>query len=74
MKCAICKNGYTKPGTTTVVLEKEQTVLVFKEVPACICENCGEEYVTSEVNAQLLEKANDALNRKVTLELLEFAA
>ena len=74
MKCAICKNGYTNPGTITVVLEKEHTTLIFKEVPADICTNCGEEYVSDEVNHQLLLKANDALQRNVSLELLQFAA
>lgn len=74
MKCAICRNGHTKPGTTTIVLQKDQSTLVFKEVPAEICENCGEKYVSSEVNAQLLEEAHDALERHVSLELREFAA
>ena len=74
MKCAICKNGYTKPGKTTVVLEKNKTTLVFKDVPAEICENCGEEYVSSETNEKILKLANDAIKRNVSLELLEFAA
>ena len=74
MKCAICKNGNTKPGTATVVLEKQQTTLIFKEVPADVCENCGEEYISADVNHQLLMKANDALQRNVSLELLQFAA
>ena len=74
MKCAICRNGYTKPGTTTVVLEKDQTTLIFKVVPAEICENCGEEYVSSETNQKILNRANDALQRNVSLEMQDFAA
>ena len=35
---------------------------------ADICANCGEEYVSDEVNHQLLLKANDALQRNVSLE------
>ena len=44
MKCLICRNGNTKEDFTTVVLEQNETTLVFKRVPANICDNCGEEY------------------------------
>ncbi len=74
MKCAICRNGITEEGYTTVVLERDQMTLVFKRVPAEICNNCGEEYISSEVNKALLRHARKELNRGVTLEMLNFAA
>jgi len=74
MKCAICRNGKTEKGFATVVLEKDDTTLVFKRVPANICENCGEEYISSDVNAALLRHARKELKRGVTLEILNFAA
>ncbi len=74
MKCAICRNGSTVKGFITVVLERDQTTLVFKNVPAEICENCGEEYLSEETNRVLLDKAQDAADRGVDLELLRFAA
>jgi YgiT-type zinc finger domain-containing protein len=74
MKCVICKNGDTEPGLITVVLEKNSSTLVFKGVPAEICENCGEEYVTSVTNNHLLQIANDAVVRGVDLEMLKYAA
>ena len=74
MKCAICRNGETQEGRVTIVLEKEQTTLVFKKVPALICENCGEEYLSSEINNDLLKKAKDAVERGVDFEMLRFAA
>ncbi len=74
MKCAICRNGNTVKGFITVVLERDQTTLVFKNVPAKICENCGEEYLSEETNRVLLDKAQDAADRGVDLELLRFAA
>jgi len=57
-----------------VVLEQGNTTLVFKKVPAQICDNCGEEYISSEVNRKLLHHARDEMNRGITFELLEFAA
>jgi YgiT-type zinc finger domain len=74
MKCAICKNGATEPGVITVVLEKNKSTLVFKDVPAEICENCGEEYVSSQTNNNLLKMAKEAVARGVDLEMLKYAA
>ncbi len=74
MKCAICRNGNTENGFATVVLERDNTTLVIKKVPAKICNNCGEEYITSEINRKLLSYARDKVGHGVTLELLEFAA
>ena len=36
MKCAICQNGKKEKGNTTVVLERDQTTLIYKNVPANI--------------------------------------
>jgi YgiT-type zinc finger domain-containing protein len=74
MKCAICRNGYTVEGHITVVLERGPSTLVFKNVPAKVCENCGEEYLSEETNRKLLKKAKEAAERGVDLELLRFAA
>jgi len=74
MKCAICHKGYTVSGHITVVLERGKSTLVFKNVPAEICENCGEEYLSEDTNRELLKKAKEAADRGVDLELLRFAA
>jgi len=74
MKCVICRNGNTENGFTTIVLEQGDTTLVFKRVPARICNNCGEEYISSHVNKKLLDYARAEIKRGVSLELLEYAA
>jgi YgiT-type zinc finger domain-containing protein len=74
MKCAICQNGSTTDEHITVTLDRDQTILVFKGVPAQVCDNCGEEYVSAEINRKLLEMAGEAARRGVTLELLQYAA
>lgn len=73
MKCAICVGGRTAKGFSTVLLEKDEAILVFKQVPSEICENCGEEYISSEVNRMLLHHAREELNRNVSLEMLNFS-
>lgn len=74
MKCAICRHGITTDGYTTIVLERDQTTVVFKKVPAQICENCGEEYVSAVVNTALLRQADEEWERGIILEMLNFAA
>ena len=73
MKCAICKHGETKAGHTTVTLERGQTVVVFRNVPAQVCANCGEAYVSEEVTAQLLKEAEEAVQARVQVDVREVA-
>lgn len=74
MKCVICKQGVTKDGVTTVTLQRGPTTIVFRGVPALICENCGEAYVGEGVTRQLLELAEDAARSGVEVEVRDFAA
>jgi YgiT-type zinc finger domain-containing protein len=62
------------PSCSTIVLERVQTTVVFKNVPAQICDNCGEEYVSAAVNKALLRQAREEWKRGIILEMLNFAA
>lgn len=57
MTCVIRKQGATAPGTTTVTLERADTTLVFKDVPAQACTNCGEAYLNDAATQRLLTTA-----------------
>jgi len=72
MKCVICKNGVTSKGNTTITLEKNGSTLVFKHVPAMICDNCGEKYVDDRVTKDLLTKANDIISSGVEVDIREY--
>jgi YgiT-type zinc finger domain-containing protein len=74
MKCVICKQGETKEGSATVTLEVGKTTLVIKQVPAKVCQNCGEEYVDESVTTQLLKQAKDAANGGVQVDVREYVA
>ena len=60
MKCVICKQGETQPGTTTVTLERGTTTVVFKNVPAEVCETCGEAYLDAAPTRHLLHIVEEA--------------
>jgi YgiT-type zinc finger domain-containing protein len=74
MKCVVCKLGETREGHTTVTLEKDGAALVVRKVPAQICDNCGEAYVSAEVTRRLLQSASEALRAGVEVDIREFAA
>lgn len=73
MKCVICKHGETRPGKTTVTLERGGTTLVIKGVPARICDNCDEAYVDEQITRQLLVTADEALRAGVQVDVREFS-
>lgn len=72
MKCAVCKNGETRLGKATLTLERNKTTLVIKGVPAEVCANCGEEYVSDEVTARLLETAEATSKTGVQVDVREY--
>ena len=45
--------------------------LVFRNVPAEVCANCGEVYVSEDVTAQLLEEAEEAVQARVQVNVRE---
>ncbi len=74
MRCVICKQGEVRPGTATVMLERNGMTLVVKSVPARVCENCGEEYVDEDITARLLREAEDAARNGVQVDIREYVA
>ncbi len=69
MKCVICKNGITKKGKVTVTLERTGSIIVIKEVPADVCNNCGEYYLNAEITKEVLKKAEDSYNKGTEIEI-----
>lgn len=74
MMCTLCKNGATRPGTVTVTLERGKTVVVVRDVPADVCENCGEYYLDSPVAQEVYQRAEAAVARNAEVEILHYAA
>ena len=74
MNCVICKHGSTAAGYATVTLERKGTVVVMKGVPAEICANCGEHYLSSSVAERVMGEAEAAAARHAEVEILRYAA
>lgn len=70
MNCALCHHGETKPGFVTVTLEKNEAIILIKNVPAEICSNCGHYYLTEAMTREVLTKGNEAISKGAELEIV----
>lgn len=73
MNCTVCHHGQTGPGTTTVTFHRDRRTVVINEVPADVCENCGEAYVAEDVTTQVLAIAAEARELRGQVVVRDFA-
>ncbi len=74
MKCVICRHGETNPGDVHVSLQRGRTIIVVRDVPAEVCENCQEYFLSEEVTEQVLGQAEGAVARGAEIEVVGYAA
>ena len=72
--CLICKTGRPAPGQTTVTLQRGDSTIIVKAVPADVCPNCGEYYLADDVSAKVLEQAEAAVRSGAEVEIRSYAA
>lgn len=73
MKCVICNLGTTRPGTTTMTLERENSTLVVKQVPAQVCENCGEAWLDEDTVDRLESLLETMVSNGTEVALQKYA-
>jgi hypothetical protein len=61
------------PGICKCNTRTQGAVLVFKDVPADICDNCGEVFHREDIARALLSQAEAALKQGVELDIRRFA-
>ena len=74
MNCVICKTGQISSGTATITLQRGETTVVIKNVPADVCDNCGEYYLSEEMTERVMELGESAVKKGVEVEVLRWAA
>jgi YgiT-type zinc finger domain-containing protein len=74
MKCLICKVGETKADSATMTMERGETVIVIREVPAQVCDNCGEPYFDTSTTDQLLAILEKAVQSGVQVDVRHYKA
>lgn len=74
MKCVICKHGETKPGAATLSATESDCVLVVKDVPANICVNCSEPYLTEDAGRRVAILLDEMVQRGVEVDVRRYEA
>ena len=74
MICVTCRHGRTAPGTATMTFEERGAVIVIRNVPAQVCDNCREAYFDQGTTKRLLFLAEEASKAGVTVEVREYVA
>ena len=64
MNCFMCK-GKLEEKNTTFMVELDNCIIIIKNVPSLVCEQCGEVLYSNEVSKQL-EKLVNAVRYSIT--------
>lgn len=72
MKCAICE-GAVKEEVIKVELWVEDKLVVIEDVPARVCESCGEKYFSARVSKQIDRLLESDVKAKRKLEVPVFS-
>ena len=72
MNCPLCKSTMIE-GTSVLTFKMESTqILVIKNVPALICDQCGEEFVTSQTSKNVEIQVNKAVADGISMGFLSY--
>ena len=71
LKCPIC-GGNQETAETTFSVDLGFGVVVIRQVPAFMCEICGEELIADEVAACLEKIVDQARERQRTVEVVRY--
>ncbi len=74
MRCIVCKKGFTGPGTTTMSIDKGDTVVVIRDVPAAVCSTCGEEYLDADTIKQVEKLVANAQKAGLNIAVQHYKA
>ena len=66
MVCLVCKHKRFKKGTTILPVERGNAILLITDIPARVCENCGETYLDEETAQEVQDLANETLSGEIS--------
>lgn len=66
MTCLVCKHKRFKHGTTILPIERGKAIVLITDIPARVCENCGEAYLDEETAQDVQDLANETLSGEVS--------
>ena len=55
--------------TTTLTMERGEATIVFKDVPADVCDACGEAFIDEDISEDAYEQAEAAVGASVQFDV-----
>lgn len=74
MNCSLCHTGNCEEGHVTTTLTRGEAILIVKNVPAMVCEQCGHYYLSAATTKEILKKGNAAIANGSELEVINLKA
>lgn len=74
MRCTICKLGECREGFTAVTLTRGESTIVVKTVPADICQNCGNYYLSDQVSMQIMKLAEHSIQSNAEVDVIAYVS
>jgi YgiT-type zinc finger domain-containing protein len=60
-------------GTTVLTFKMgDGQILIIKDVPALICEQCGEEYIDLQISKNVEKQVNKAIANGISIGVLSY--
>ncbi len=69
-KCYFC-TGKLKKANVNIARYWGKDLIALNNVPALVCQQCGERYFEAEVSAKIDQRIQGALRRKSSLEKID---
>jgi YgiT-type zinc finger domain-containing protein len=60
MNCPLCKGMMVQGKTSMLIQQEESSSIVINNIPALICEQCGDDFIADDI-ARKIEKLADKL-------------
>lgn len=70
-RCPLC-GGKKSEGSTTFTADLGFGVVVVRNVPASVCEQCGEDWIDNETMISLESIVEDAKENKSEIEMVPY--
>lgn len=72
MNCILCKANLTK-GNVNHIVDLGEGIIIIKNVPANICEQCGEYYVDTQIALKLEAIVEEVKKSKAEVLIINYA-
>lgn len=71
MNCVLCKASLEK-GKVNHIVDLGEGIIIVKNVPANICEQCGEYYLNTEIALKLEALVDEIRKNKIEISIVNY--